>query len=351
MRLDMTIRRLRARLRQPLNWIVPIAIPVLLGVLATLLQSLFHARAGWFLRFSMGMSILALLGLWASLVSPLAWQWTGDGRSDAGFGRGAFQSTVLALLGACFLMLLVMAARFGGGRPLAGAGLFKLMRVSFATLFGFQAMGYFIARWERLVEETRRSKARAREWQWMSHRGAFSPALLFNNLTFFSSRVVEDPRGTEEALLDLADLYRKWLMEAEEPLIPWGRERAITEQFLALEARRWGSRLKVRWSLEPELESQLVPPLIVIPFLEASLAGAEGEGLDLDISAVLQAGSFDILIRLTPSCWNLPKPLFAQISHRIASLLGSKGGAFLEETPSHALIRLRLPLLEPGGRP
>lgn len=351
MRTDAAIHALCARAQRPLSWIVPISFAGLLWVLVVILQSLFRPGPGWLRTFSLGMVVLAGVGLWVAMLAPVAWQWTGDERSDAGLLRGALQSLILTMLGSGLLAMILVAVRLKGGGALHLARLLRSASPGIAVLFCLQMLGYSIARWERLAEDTKRSMARARELQWMSHRGTFSPALLFNNLEHLSGQVLEDPRGTEHALLDLADLYRKWLMEAEQPLIPWGRERAITEQFLALEGRRCGGRMKVRWRLEPDLEPRMVPPLILIPFLEAILGANAGGAVSLEISAAVREALLEILIQVEPAGSDFPGALLAQTRLRIQTALGTRGGVFRDDMAAGSAIRLRFPSPEPGGRP
>jgi hypothetical protein len=217
-------------------------------------------------------------------LSPTVWQWTGDDRHLAPWGRGLLQ--FLGLL--CLELALIL-----GGLALMGS--FKRDQNAFVagmvvgisielTLF-LLPIGIVMARLEKLGRETQEAKARARDVQWMGHRGSFSPRLLFSNLQHLADLAHQDVRRTEQGLLDLAALYRQGLIEAEHPLVSLATERDLAEQYLDLERPRWKGQLVVRWHLEPERELLPLPPLVLLPLLEAILSpGPQGGRIFLDVN-------------------------------------------------------------------
>ncbi|HZP92369.1 MAG TPA: sensor histidine kinase [Burkholderiales bacterium] len=93
------------------------------------------------------------------------------------------------------------------------------------------------------------------------------PHFFFNSLNAVISLVRSEPRRAEEALEDLAELFRV-LMADNRDLIPLSREIEICRQYLAIEHLRLGERLKVDWRIDRMPPDAMVPPLVLQPLLE-----------------------------------------------------------------------------------
>ena len=93
------------------------------------------------------------------------------------------------------------------------------------------------------------------------------PHFLFNSINGVLSLVRSDPRRAEEALHDMADLFRV-LMRDNRDLAPLADEVELSRQYLELEKLRLGSRLLVEWNVKSMPADALVPPLVLQPLLE-----------------------------------------------------------------------------------
>ena len=93
------------------------------------------------------------------------------------------------------------------------------------------------------------------------------PHFLFNSLNAVLAIIRRDPKRAEGALEDLADLFRNLLADNRQ-LIPLSGEIALCRQYLNLEHLRLGERLQVRWTVDPEAELSLVPPMLLQPLVE-----------------------------------------------------------------------------------
>jgi two-component system sensor histidine kinase AlgZ len=120
-------------------------------------------------------------------------------------------------------------------------------------------------------EEKAATEARLEEAQWVLLRGQLSPHVLFNSLNGLAELVRQDPLAAEQALLDLAELYRALLRHGDRPKAPLGDERALVARFLAVEAVRMGPRLRVSWAWDEGLDGALVPPFLLQPLVENAL--------------------------------------------------------------------------------
>jgi len=93
------------------------------------------------------------------------------------------------------------------------------------------------------------------------------PHFLFNSINGVLSLVRSDPHRAEEALHDLADLFRV-LMRDNRDLAPLADEVLLCRQYLDLEKLRLGERLIVDWNVKSMPEDAMVPPLVLQPLLE-----------------------------------------------------------------------------------
>ena len=93
------------------------------------------------------------------------------------------------------------------------------------------------------------------------------PHFLFNSITAVLSLIREEPKRAEEALEDMADLFRV-LMADNRELTPLSDEIELCRRYLALEQLRLGDRLRVHWHTEKMPADALVPPLVLQPLLE-----------------------------------------------------------------------------------
>jgi two-component system sensor histidine kinase AlgZ len=117
-------------------------------------------------------------------------------------------------------------------------------------------------------------------------RRAFSPALndarlqalqarirphfLFNSINAVLSLIRSDPKRAEEALEDLAELFRA-LMRDNRRLIALADEVALCRQYLNLEQLRLGERLQVEWDVADMPGDALVPQLLLQPLIENAI--------------------------------------------------------------------------------
>ena len=93
------------------------------------------------------------------------------------------------------------------------------------------------------------------------------PHFLFNSINAVLSLVRSEPQRAEDALQDMADLFRV-LMRDNRDLAPLADEVELCRQYLELEQLRLGERLHVDWNVKSMPGDALVPPLVLQPLLE-----------------------------------------------------------------------------------
>jgi two-component system sensor histidine kinase AlgZ len=109
------------------------------------------------------------------------------------------------------------------------------------------------------------AKARLAELQ-----SRIRPHFLFNTLNTAVSLVRTDPARAEGVLEDLADLFRVALADNDNSSgsVSLGSELELARRYLAIEALRFGDRLRLDWQLDPTADAARLPPLVLQPLLE-----------------------------------------------------------------------------------
>jgi len=334
----------RARLRKSAHWLLVLALPALLAPM------LFFSLRQVTLRGILQVLSLQLIWTLGIFLAALPWQWHSKGRPWLAWIRGILQSLILvaglAILAG--LLLTALSAKSGDfSARWAGFGLGLMV----PFLLFLLPIGLVGSRIERMEAEAQAARAKAREAQWMSHRGAFSPHLLFRNLNHLADMAPDESRLAEKGLLELAALYRQWLIEAEKPLIPFYAEREITENYLALERRQWGERLRTRWVLDPALEGRLVPPLLFLPLLEAVLSNPLGsDTLSLEFRTISEGASLVLELQVRGRAALPDEQALAQIRQRLRAVFDHGSELSMEARPAGWDARFRVPSLSPGDR-
>jgi len=96
------------------------------------------------------------------------------------------------------------------------------------------------------------------------------PHFLFNSINAVLSLMRNDPKRAEEALEDLAELFRA-LMQDNRRLTTFADELALCRQYLNLEQLRLGERLQVDWDVATMPADALVPQLLLQPLVENAI--------------------------------------------------------------------------------
>lgn len=124
------------------------------------------------------------------------------------------------------------------------------------------------------------------------------PHFLFNALNAVLGVIRSDPKRAEQALEELADLFRV-LMRDNRELVRLSDEIALARQYLDLERLRLGDRLQVKWDIESCPPDALMPPLMIQPLLEnAVYHGIEPSGQPGEITIGFARRDKQLLIEM-----------------------------------------------------
>jgi len=129
------------------------------------------------------------------------------------------------------------------------------------------------------------------------------PHFLFNSLNAVLSLIRSEPKRAEEALEELADLFRA-LMRDHRELVSLADEMALCRQYLDLEKLRLAERLHIDWQITDDLPGELkVPPLLVQPLLENAIYhGIEPAGEPGTVRIRMTRKSDRLHVELTNPC-------------------------------------------------
>ncbi len=225
---------------------------------------------------------------------------------------GALPATLAWLLVACALkkplQLLPRPAQWVSGMALGAlAGLYGCAMLVYA---GFIASSPWIASavsgmliaaglvavlvWRAQQRTPASVEARLTELQ-----SRIRPHFLFNTLNSAIALVREEPAKAEMMLEDLSELFRSALVDQGDA-VTLKQEIELAQRYLAIEEVRFGSRLRVTWTIDPTTLQAKLPPLLLQPLVENAVKhGVEpsAAGADVKISTQRRAGV--IVIKIT----------------------------------------------------
>lgn len=139
---------------------------------------------------------------------------------------------------------------------------FLLRNLAVGFIVSALALRYFYvsAEWKRSIEMEALARIRALQ-------ARIRPHFLFNSMNTIAALTRTDPEQAEQAVEDLADLFRASLNEANFR-ITLKEELDITRTHQRIEELRLGNRLQVQWDVDGLPMRAEVPSLIVQPLLE-----------------------------------------------------------------------------------
>ncbi len=121
------------------------------------------------------------------------------------------------------------------------------------------ALRYFYVsrQWRRNIEIQSRARVHALQ-------ARIRPHFLYNSMNTIAALTRSDPAAAEQAVTDLADLFRANLNEKRSQ-IPLKEELEVARIYQRIEQLRLGERLRVAWHVQDLPMRALVPSLLVQP--------------------------------------------------------------------------------------
>jgi two-component system sensor histidine kinase AlgZ len=231
---------------------------------------------------------------------------------------------------------------------------FMVRNVFISLVVTALALRYFYVthEWRHNVEL--QAKARVHALQ-----ARIRPHFLFNSMNTIAALTRSNPARAEEAVQDLADLFRANLNEKRNQ-IALSEEIDVARTYQRMEQLRLGDRLRVDWKVDSLPSNALVPGLTLQPLLENAIYhGVEPrqDGGVVTVTGEFNKGMITIVVRNPVPAANLTmrdgnRLALANIKERMDLMYGDrstvKSGRFDEEY----IVTLRFPFTptpEPGA--
>jgi len=159
------------------------------------------------------------------------------------------------------------------------------------------------------IEASRDAEARvlqasmlAREAELRALKAQVNPHFLFNSLNSISALTGSDPTRAREMCILLGDFLRRTLGLGERSAIPLREELSLIHAFLAVEKIRFGPRLQMEETVDPQTLGTNVPPLLLQPLVENAVAHGIANLVDggcIRLSVALRDGGLSIVVENT----------------------------------------------------
>lgn len=124
------------------------------------------------------------------------------------------------------------------------------------------------------------------------------PHFLFNSMNTIAYLTRSNPEKAEEAVEDLADLFRQSLADSRYQITIY-EELELTRRYLSIEKLRMEERLKVNWNIDTLPMDALIPSLCIQPLVENAIYhGIEtlSQGGTIDISGSMKKNMISVTI-------------------------------------------------------
>jgi two-component system, LytTR family, sensor histidine kinase AlgZ len=269
----------------------------------------------------------------------------------------AGSAAVMALISAVVMIVSVCATLIGhipmvvdfGAAPLfpADAARFALRNLCIGLIIAGLALRYFYVshHWRRNIEL--RAAARVHALQ-----ARIRPHFLFNSMNTIAALTRSNPRRAEQAVQDLADLFRASLSDKRD-VITLAEELEVARTYQRMEQLRLGQRLQVEWHTEALPANALVPGLMIQPLLENAIYhGIEprAEGGLVTITGEVSAGLITLVVRNpldpSPGMREGNRLALANIRERLSLMYGERALMKSGRFDAEYIVTLRFPLLE-----
>lgn len=109
-----------------------------------------------------------------------------------------------------------------------------------------------------------------------------NPHFLFNSLNGIYALSIKKSDKTPAAILQLSDLLRHMLYDADQGLVLLSKEVSYLNNYIQLQKLRLPTDAKISFDVIGDLSNQLIEPMLFIPFVENAFKhGVDSEGADI----------------------------------------------------------------------
>jgi two-component system sensor histidine kinase AlgZ len=226
-------------------------------------------------------------------------------------------------------------------------GSFLLRNLSIGLVITALALRYFFVthEWRRNVEMQAAARVHALQ-------ARIRPHFLFNSMNTIASLTRSNPALAEQAVQDLADLFRANLNEQRNVLL-LEEELEVAHIYQRIEELRLGERLRVHWKVDGVPRDALVPGLMLQPLLENAIYhGIEPrpEGGTVTVSGEMSGRLITIVVRNPVGESRRSRGgnqlALANIRERLVLMYGDKALIKAGRFDTEYIVTLRFPYLD-----
>jgi two-component system sensor histidine kinase AlgZ len=227
---------------------------------------------------------------------------------------------------------------------------FLVRNVVIAIIVTSLALRYFYVthEWRHNVELE--AKARVHALQ-----ARIRPHFLFNSMNTIAALTRSNPARAEEAVQDLADLFRANLSEKRNQ-IPLSDEIDVAHTYQRMEQLRLGDRLRVDWKIDSLPRDALVPGLTLQPLLENAIYhGVEprADGGTVTVTGEFRNGMITVVVRNPVPLANFTvrdgnRLALANIKERMDLMYGERATVKAGRFDDEYIVTLRFPFTPAG---
>jgi two-component system sensor histidine kinase AlgZ len=326
---------------------------VLIVELTALILTLAHENLG--VGFWTDLSRTSLFLLWIGLAGAGLLCWMRVPLSRLQVAKG---SAAVILLIAMLIAAISAAAYYLGRSTLvedAGAAIlfppdlhtFLIRNVAIGIVITSLALRYFYVthEWRRNIEMQATARVHALQ-------ARIRPHFLFNSMNTIASLTRSNPALAEEAVQDLADLFRANLSDKRDT-ITFEQEYEVARTYQRIEELRLGSRLNVDWKIDSLPRKALVPGLMLQPLLENAIYhGIEPRpgGGTVTVTGEISGNLITIVVRNPVGDYDSEREgnrlALANIRERLGLLYGERGLVKSGRFDNEFIVTLRFPHVE-----
>ena len=204
---------------------------------------------------------------------------------------------------------------------------------------------YVTQQWRENVELSAQARVHALQ-------ARIRPHFLFNSMNTIAALTRSNPQLAEEAVQDLADLFRATLSD-QRGQITLDEEIEIARTYERIEKLRMGERLRVEWKLDAVPRTAIVPSLMIQPLLENAIYhGVEPrpEGGTIGVNGEFANGLVTIVVRNPMPDSAVPREgnrvALANIRERLTLVYDERATIKAGRFDNEYIVTLRFPYIE-----
>lgn len=255
------------------------------------------------------LAVMAGIGIVSSHVFRacfMEWEWMGL-RMDRLFLRVLFGAAVLGMV-AGLLQAGLHDIAFPSAERVLGSGGRRLLEILLSWMLQLFIWAVVYVAYHYIVrsrlEELRglRAETANREGQLANLRSQLNPHFMFNALNSIRALIEEDPERAKNSITLLSAILRNAMATVKRTTVPLGEEIDVVRSYLDLESIRYEERLRVEFDVDPTLEREPVPPMMLQTLVENAIRhgiARQKEGGEVAIGARIDDRTMVLSVRNT----------------------------------------------------